>query len=266
MDLNIKKYDFLGVSVSSFEKEQLIQFIETVVRTNLKKILYGYSLGSFYLEKKFPGILDYGEKSDLLVTDGRLLYLLAKWQGLQLKYEISIPKLVLLILKLANEHQWSIFLLGANEDENKMARINIKEKFPAIKSINGLNGYFEDRDEKTIIDLINSTHSNIILIGISSPKKEKIAVEWKEKLNCNIIIPCGGMIDVLAGKTTTAPSWVKKVGFASFYRFSQEPRRLLKRYSELYWFIFLKFFPFWFNQTIVKKNKNANFVKKKTSK
>jgi hypothetical protein len=52
MNTEIEKYNFLGVSVSSFSKNQLIEHIKFTVNSNQTNILYGYSLGIFFWIKR----------------------------------------------------------------------------------------------------------------------------------------------------------------------------------------------------------------------
>ncbi len=40
----------------------------------------------------------------------------------------------------------------------------------------------------------------------------------------------GGSFDVVAGKVKRAPLWMQKLGLEWFYRFTQEPKRMWKRY------------------------------------
>ena len=255
----IKKYNFIGISISAFSKEQLIDYIKKTVEECNKKILYGYSLSIFRSCKDCPERIEYAEKSDVIVTDGRLLYLMAKRHGLPLDYDISIPKLVLLTLKLADENKWNVFLLGAEDYENKLAQKKVAKKYPNIINIDGRNGFFDEKNFFNIIKKINSTKSQIVLIGMPSPQKEKIALELKNQSNANIIIPCGGMLNVLAEKNHITPQWIKNLGLASLYRLLQEPHRLFGRVFGLYFFMLINFFPQYFYHGIWKKNTKWTF-------
>jgi len=257
----IEKTNFLGLSISIFDRKQLIKYIEDTVNEDNQKVLYGHALWTIPMMKRFPDIYNYGELADLLVTDGRPFYLLAKWHGLPLKYDISIPNLVSLTLELAHINKWSIFLLGATDSNNNQAIRNVSNNYPNIKFVKGRNGYFSDQENDNIISQINLYQPNILIIGITSPKKERIAAEWRDHLKSNIIIPCGGMIDVLAGKTKVTPNWIKKLGLASFYRVIQEPLRLFKRYNYIYSYLFFKFLPLYFFEVIIKKNKSFSLAK-----
>ena len=75
------------------------------------------------------------------------------------------------------------------------------------------NGYYPNEQENLIITKIASQKPDILLIANSSPKKELFAFENKERVNAKVIVPCGGMVDVLAGDISLTPTWLKKIGF-----------------------------------------------------
>lgn len=259
--MELPKYNFLGLSISVFYKYELVNYLHSIVVNNEQSICYGHVLWTFPMMKMHPDIYHYGEQADLFVTDGKPFYSLAKFNGLPLKYNISIPNLVLLTLELANKHNWSIFLLGTKKTINDKAQVKIKADYPGISCISGHHGYFDDKAIQNIVNIINREKPNIVLIGIPSPKKEKLAVEFKNKINSNLIIPCGGMIDVLAGKTKLTPKIIKQLGLASFYRVMQEPKRLLKRYIYIYGFFFFRFVPIYIKEVLIKGNKNYSMPK-----
>lgn len=240
--LEIPKESFFGLDVSIFELKELDLYIENILDSHRTEIFYGHSLWSPPMIKKFPEIYKYGNSADILVTDGRPFFLLCKLYGLNVKSDISIPQLVLRILNICNKKNKKVFLLGATEEINSIAVNNLKTNYPNLKDCKGHNGYYSESEFDDIIRRINEYKADLILIGISSPLKEKLAVLLKKKTHSKIIIPCGGMIDVLAGKTNITPRLIKKVGLASFYRLIQEPRRLCRRQIMIYSF-WLSFLP-----------------------
>jgi len=118
----------------------------------------------------------------------------------------------------------------------------------------GIDGYFSKSDEPDIVKKINNINPDILLIGISSPKKELFADKWRNRINAPIIVPCGGMIDVLAGKTKITPRFVKNIGLAWFYRFIQEPRRLFGPISQWLPTFMFKILPSMLYATLFKKD------------
>ena len=224
----IKNVNFYGLKLSIFSTDQLLAFIEMAIINKQKKVCYGYNFGMFPYFKKYPEIPQYANQFDVSVADGRGYYLLAKILGFPVQSDISIPYLVERVLELADKNKFSVMLLGAKEEINRKACVNLQDKHPQARILPGKNGYFRENEEHEVVELINAHHPDILLIGISSPKKERFAHKYKEELNAKIIIPCGGVIDILAGHKKHTPKFIKKIGLAWFYRFVQEPVRLFR--------------------------------------
>ncbi len=214
--------------VSVFSKEEYNSFTNELLENDGPNILYGYTLLLMPLIKKKPEIIEYCNTFDLLVTDGTGYYYLAKLFGMPLKYNLSIPNMVYSLLDKANVKGYRVLLFGGKEMTNTKACSNLKKKYPNAKILDGINGYYDIQKEDLIIKKIASEKPDILLIANASPKKEMFAYKNKEILNSKVIVPCGGMVDVLAGEISLTPPWLKKVGFAWLYRFFQEPKLRFK--------------------------------------
>lgn len=259
--MKIEKSYFQGIPVSIFSLIELKNYIVTTIENSNRNILYGFSLHSIYSLAHLPEILTLGVDADLIVCDGRPFYWLLKAFRIPLKCNYSIPESVMLALQLANEQNYSVMLLGSTIENNNLASLNIKRKFPRIKVLEGVNGYFDfEKDLCSILEQIDNSKPDILLIGISSPLKERIAFLYKNKINAKLIIPCGGMIDVLAGKTRITPKFIKSIGLASIYRIIQEPKRLLKDRIRFYVFIFFNLLPLLFFKLVILREKNFSLI------
>lgn len=244
----INTYNFFGIPVSSLDFESLITWSNDTILSNGKKCVYGYSLYSIYAFNKIPEIYTLGSRADIFLADGRPFFWLCKFFNLPVKVGISIPQYVMMILKLANVKNYKVMLIGAEIEINKRAEKNIRIKYPGINLICGIDGYFRDNQICDVLMAIEEKKPDILLVGMSSPKKEKFVFNNLDKISAKIIIPCGGMIDVLAGKTKMTPEWLKRIGFAFLFRIIQEPKRLLMDRLKMLFFLFFRFFPmllFW---------------------
>ena len=124
----------------------------------------------------------------------------------------------------------SIFLFGAKESTLLLCRQNIERKFPNIKISGSRNGYYNPEEEKDIFDMINNSKPDILLLGMSSPKKELFFESYRHKLEARYILGVGGYFDIMSGEIKRAPRWMQDTGLEWLYRLLQEPRRLWKRY------------------------------------
>jgi N-acetylglucosaminyldiphosphoundecaprenol N-acetyl-beta-D-mannosaminyltransferase len=220
--MNLAKYNFQGLNISIFTESELNKYIEELFYKDYTSVAYGYSLGIIPKLKTFNGLLKVSNESDLLVTDGRLFYLFLKLFGVPVKFDISIPNLVFKCLNIAEKNNANVFFLGGTETANSKALMNVRNKYPALKKVTGHHGYWSDKHK--VIDLLKSVSPDIIFLTLPTPDKEVLAAELKALNISKLIIPCGGMIDVLAGDKKISPRIIKNLGLAWFYRFIQEPK------------------------------------------
>ena len=249
-----------GLKVSSFELKEIDEFFYSTIHNKNGIVLFGHSLGYITLFKKYPGLYEIINSFDLLVCDGTQFNWYCYLNGFKLKTVISIPNITNYTLEYANTNSLSVLLFGAKEEINKKAIENLQKKYPNIKMLPGINGYYKQTEEKEIVARIKNQKPHILLIGISTPIKEKFVHTYRAELSSNIIIPCGGMIDVYSGYAKQSPPWVKKMGFATPFRIIQEPRRLFIPHTRMILEIFLKILPITFFNRVVLQKKNFNIV------
>ncbi len=149
-------------------------------------------------------------------------------------YKITGVDLMDELLKLADKKSLNIFFLGATDDTLKKLKSNIERDFNNINLINYNNGYFSEEENERIVKKINETSSNILFVGMGSPKQEIWITENIEKLNVNIAIAIGGALKIYSEEIERAPKFVQKIGMEWFYRFMKEPKRLFSRYFVKY--------------------------------
>lgn len=240
----IEQNSFLGLKVSVFTYENLVDYIKESLKWGNSLVYYGYSMGIITRFKKYPNLYQFINDYDLMVTDGRLFYLLAKLCGLPLKYDISIPYLTELVLDIGNEKHVSVMIIGSTEKNNQNASENLAREYKNLTVYEGYSGGdFNDSEHDKIVSHVNQYNPDILLIGVSNPKKEYFTFKNKTRLNVKIIIPCGGMVDILAGDVERIPKIVKKMGFGWAWRISIEPNRFLVDKLNQMFDILLKIIP-----------------------
>jgi SAM-dependent methyltransferase len=92
------------------------------------------------------------------------------------------------------------------------------------------HGYFPPEEEPAIARAIQAARPDILLVGMTSPRKERFLARWGSDLDIPVCHGVGGSFDVLAGKVRRAPRAWQRAGLEWLYRVLQEPRRLWRRY------------------------------------
>lgn len=232
---DLPSINFFGLKISVFSEEEFTLSIEQgMVNNSPAKIYYGYSLAVLSYLRKYPSYHKTSQKFDVMVTDGRLFYLLARLFGFKLEFDISIPRLTLMAIEVAEKYRLKVMLVGASKESNNQAIANLKINYPNIAELIGIDGFYDRAQEVEIIAKIIDFRPNLLLIGLPTPEKQQLAEKIRPLLNSCIIIPCGGMIDVLAGNEKLTPYWLKKIGLASVYRHIQHPKRIPELIMVLY--------------------------------
>lgn len=250
--MKIPTLDFYGLKLSIINKIKLFETVYHTIKNKKKIVIYGYSLGSIRLMRKLPIMYHFGkEQSEIILVDGRGLFLLGKILGFKFKDDISIPEFSRQLLDFANINKFSLMLFGTSEKLNKRATNIIRETYSNIIVFDGINGYFNVEQEADLVKIINKSKPDILFVGISSPIKEEFVTRWKEYLDVRVILLCGGVIDIFANEKKQTPKFLKKIGMASLYRFIQEPVRLSHYFFPFLFFLFFNFLPILFVKIIL---------------
>jgi N-acetylglucosaminyldiphosphoundecaprenol N-acetyl-beta-D-mannosaminyltransferase len=108
----------------------------------------------------------------------------------------------------------------------------LEKQYQGLKIVGENNGYFEKNtiEEKNIINSINESHADILLVGLGAPFQEKWIHSHRKELSSKILMGVGGLFDFYSGNIPRAPLWIRKMGLEWTYRLYQEPRRMFKRY------------------------------------
>lgn len=149
--------------------------------------------------------------------------------GMKILHNIKSIKLDLpkAIFEIANDNNFSFFILGATEKVNSKANKVLIDKYPNINLLGRENGYFED--ESIVFDKIKKLNPQIVMIAMGSPKQEKLAARLHELIPSALLIGCGGALNILTGEVKRAPIFYQKNHLEWFYRLLKEPSRFKRQ-------------------------------------
>jgi len=120
-----------------------------------------------------------------------------------------------------------IYILGGKFDTSLILSAFIK-KGVNIKGYS--NGYEETVSLHDLALTISNSCAEVIIIGISVPKQEKIAHALFKLLPDKSFLCVGNFLEFYLGTKKRAPEFLRNSGFEWLFRLSIEPKRLWKRY------------------------------------
>jgi beta-1,4-glucosyltransferase len=126
--------------------------------------------------------------------------------------------------------QARVFLLGAKPGIAQRAAQSLADNHQ-VNVVGISNGYDEAKDVQALINTINNSHSNILVVAMGNPQQEQWILQHRHKLNVQVLMGVGALFDFLAGDKARAPAIVQKIRMEWFYRMCLEPKRLMRRYT-----------------------------------
>jgi N-acetylglucosaminyldiphosphoundecaprenol N-acetyl-beta-D-mannosaminyltransferase len=87
-----------------------------------------------------------------------------------------------------------------------------------------------DNELKLLAEDINSKNTDIVWIGLSTPKQEIFAYRLSKYTNVHFLCTVGAAFDFHIGAVRQAPPVLQKMGLEWLFRLIMEPKRLFGRY------------------------------------
>jgi len=168
--------------------------------------------------------------SDVIFADGASVVWASHILGNPLPERVAGIDLMMGMLERGQVKKYRVYLLGATEEVNQTVAERIKADYPGVIVAGRRNGYFSGNDEEAIANDIAQARPDILLVAITSPKKEQFLARWSDRIKVPICHGVGGSFDVYAGKVKRAPLSWQRCGMEWLYRLLQEPGRMWKRY------------------------------------
>jgi len=150
----LERVDILGIPVDKItEKESLERIIDFI---NEKKFHLIVTINSENATKALENkiFLDVIKNADLVIPDGIGIIFASKILGNKLPERIPGIDLSYKLLEISNEKGYKIVLIGGKEGVAEGAKENLKKIFPNLNIAMTYNGYFNEDEERKIVDEI----------------------------------------------------------------------------------------------------------------
>lgn len=169
--------------------------------------------------------------ADACVADGTGILLAAKWLGIPITTRITGSDGIYKIAEQAAKSGWRIYLLGAASGIAEQTAAILQNRYPMLQIAGTYAGSPHPDDAPAIIERINQTHADIVLVAYGAPQQDLWIDEHKQKLKVKVAMGVGGAFDYVAGIVPRAPQWMRRLGLEWLYRLIKQPwrwRRMLR--------------------------------------
>lgn len=226
------KTSILGIDIDDIDKGGLERAIVDCVEGGRREVFAYANVNAINIAQGNEEFRRFLDDSHVLYCDGEGVRLGARILGVKPPPRTVLTRWIWDLGALFQERGLSIFLLGGRKETVAAAASRWCERYPKLRLVGYHHGYFEKSgsENKEVIGSINRHSPNVLFVGFGMPGQELWIQHNLEDLQVNAVIPCGGMIDYLAGDVEVAPKWMSDYGMEWIHRLYQDPTRLWKRY------------------------------------
>ncbi len=221
----------LGVPIDAVTRDEAGIITENLIKESNKscKMIFAPNVEFIMYAQKDKEFFDILKQSSLSTPDSIGVIIGAKLQKKSFPERIPGQSYFRKIIELSNEKGYSIYLLGGKPGIPEKAKENLEKIFPNVNIVGVHHGYFNENEEKEVIEEINKLQPNVLFVALGAPRQEKWIYNHRNELKVDVATGQGGTYDYEAGKIKRAPVWVQKIGMEWFWRLCREPKRIKRQ-------------------------------------
>lgn len=222
--------NLFGFDISNVSKNKAVGYLSEQIEKNSKTTVAFLNADCI---NKAANNIEYQQciKSfDTIYADGVGMRWAAKLQGRTIVDNVNGTDLFPLLLKKIGAHSRSIYLLGGRPDRAAKVAKFIRATFPKVKVNGHYHGYFDHNAAEPLINDINRSNPDVLLVAMGAPKQELWIKKNQHKLKAPVVIGVGGLFDYYSGAIPRAPKLFREHSLEWVWRLMMEPRVKAKRY------------------------------------
>lgn len=172
-----------------------------------------------------PALAQALARADLVIPDGAGVVLYLRLYGRKVRRCAGIELAEQMIRQAAQQENATVFFYGGKPEVMEKASLAWQQRLPTLKIAGAMHGYITPEAENDLLDQLQATQPNLILVGLGVPRQELWIAEHRHRCPNAIWIGVGGSFDVWSGTKDRAPAWLADHHLEWLYRLYQEPWR-----------------------------------------
>jgi N-acetylglucosaminyldiphosphoundecaprenol N-acetyl-beta-D-mannosaminyltransferase len=229
----VPKANILGVGVSAINLAEAVALILASVRsgrTGYIAVTGVHGISEAQANSEFRRILN---NAFLNTPDGMPLSWVGRLQGFKNMDRVYGPDLLLALASASADGSVRHFFYGGKPGISEALKASLEARYPELNVCGTYTPPFRPLNEEEETELIlqmQKCQPDICWVGLSTPKQERFMATHLAKLPVKLMIGVGAAFDMHSGRLRQAPYWMQRSGLEWFFRLTQEPKRLWKRY------------------------------------
>jgi N-acetylglucosaminyldiphosphoundecaprenol N-acetyl-beta-D-mannosaminyltransferase len=220
------------IKIDLINSKEINEEILNICRNKKRETIANVNINAMNIAFSNQKMKNFLNKAYINFIDGDGINLGAKLLGLKTGPKVTYDWWIWELAEFSQQNNLSWYILGAKQESVVTAVDRLNIVFPGLEIKGYHNGYFNKKNiiNELIVSEINRLKPNILLMAMGMPAQEEWLLENIDKLDINVALTGGAVVDYISGEFKSTPDIYRKLKFEWLYRFFQRPKYLLKRY------------------------------------
>jgi N-acetylglucosaminyldiphosphoundecaprenol N-acetyl-beta-D-mannosaminyltransferase len=218
----------LGVPVTDVTMDHALALLQSMLHPQPRRAHAIYFVNAHTLNNACdqPSYLGVLQSADRVFGDGTGVRWAARiLHGVTLKDNVNGTDLVPLMFSRWADRGLRYFLLGNTPERIEQAAAHAQRSFPGWTFAGCHHGYLGPDDHRAVIDQINASGADLLLVGMGNPKQEQWIHDHLSELKVPLCLATGGLFDYWVGDLVRAPKWVRRLGLEWLHLLNRQPHK-----------------------------------------
>jgi N-acetylglucosaminyldiphosphoundecaprenol N-acetyl-beta-D-mannosaminyltransferase len=226
-DLARPVYCVLGLPIDAIEMPEVLLRIEAAAAGTTRLLISTVNVNYLAFSETDPAFKALILRCDLCVIDGMPVVWIARLMGLPIRRRIAGSDVFAALKSRPSARNLKLFLLGGDEGVAEAAARAINQRTDRMQCVGSINPGFGNVDEMSrteIIDQINASGANFLIIALGAQKGHHWLLRNHDRLRVPIRTHLGAVLNFEAGSIKRAPHRMARLGLEWLWRIKEEPR------------------------------------------
>jgi N-acetylglucosaminyldiphosphoundecaprenol N-acetyl-beta-D-mannosaminyltransferase len=221
-------FSVLGVPVTDVDMQAALGLLEDMllarpVRPHAVYFVNAHTLNLASDASRFRDVLG---RADRVFGDGTgVRWAVRGLHGERLRDNVNGTDLVPLLFAALANRGLRYYLLGNTPERIERAADHARRAFPGWTLAGWHHGYLDGVDPQSVIDGINASGADLLLVGMGNPKQEQWIDANRSRLQVPLSMAVGGLLDYWVGDLVRAPDWVRRIGHEWLHLLIRQPHK-----------------------------------------
>ena len=206
----------------------LLHMIEEKEGPHLVTLLDPLKLIKIRWSKKLRSVIE--KENNLMIADGAGVVWASQKAGEPLSERIPMIDLIMKILRVSVQYNYTIYLLGSSFVCLERVFFNFQRSFPGIRIVGRQEAFLGKKQEVLVKESLRKSSPDIIFLAMSFPRQIYWFAQNRKYLSKAVVIGVDSSLEILSGKLRKPFPFFQNRGLGWFWMTISRPWLLLWRF------------------------------------